>query len=169
MLGSPTQYKSLILKHEDYPYCLQFLDLKAFLGPGSLDDNAKNYCTNLQKGVFPYEALTTENYQTELAKKEPFKKEDFNSTLTNTKITDQDYERYLKEQEGKTRLEYLQYYNELDTQIMLPIIDAHIKLYNEFHVDMLRNLSLSSCSLQVKYALTIKDFDINGDYTTNPP
>jgi hypothetical protein len=167
VLGSPTQYKSFIIKHEDFPYCLQFMDLKTFLGPGSLDEHAKNYAKNIRKGVFPYEALTTENYLQELSKTDPFEKEAFNSNLTNSKISDEDYARYLKEQEGKTRLEYLRYYNELDTQIMLPIIDAHITLYNTYHVDMLRNLSLSSCSSQVKYALTIKDFDINAVYNLN--
>jgi hypothetical protein len=65
------------------------------------------------------------------------------------------------------RFDYLLYYNERDTQIMTPIVDGLIDLFWENKIDMLHNLSLSSCVSQAKYALAYKDFDINQDY--NPP
>jgi hypothetical protein len=49
---------------------------------------------------------------------------------------------------------------------MIPMIDARI-MYNNYYVDMLRNLSLSSCASQIKYALAYKDFDINKDDSVN--
>jgi hypothetical protein len=65
------------------------------------------------------------------------------------------------------RLAYLLYYNERDTQIMTPIVDGLIDLFWENKIDMLHNLSLSSCASQAKYALAYKEFHINQDY--NPP
>jgi uncharacterized protein with WD repeat len=47
---------------------------------------------------------------------------------------------------------------------MLPIFDGLTDLFWDNKIDMLRNLSLSSCSSQAKYALAYKDFDIDGDY-----
>jgi hypothetical protein len=47
---------------------------------------------------------------------------------------------------------------------MLPILDGLTDLFWDSKIDMLRNLSLSSCSSQAKYALAYKDFDIDGDY-----
>jgi hypothetical protein len=58
------------------------------------------------------------------------------------------------------RLEYLEWYNTQDVIIMCPIIDFLIHKFQEFDVDMLRNISLSSCTDQVKFALAYKDFNI---------
>ena len=63
------------------------------------------------------------------------------------------------------RLEYLEWYNTQDVIIMSPIIDFLIHKFQEFDVDMLRNISLSSCADQVKFALAYKDFNINFDYS----
>jgi hypothetical protein len=50
---------------------------------------------------------------------------------------------------------------------MTPIVDGLIGLFWENKIDMLHNLSLSSCASQAKYALAYKDFRIDEDY--NPP
>jgi hypothetical protein len=73
---------------------------------------------------------------------------------------------YLNEfAEYPTRKDYLLHYNELDTQIMVPIIDTLIDNFAAYYVDMLKNISLSACSSQVKYAIPYRDFDINADYS----
>jgi hypothetical protein len=81
-------------------------------------------------------------------------------------ISDIDYEIYLKDTlNKKNRLEYLKYFNVVDTQIMIPIIEGLSEKFAGDKVDMLRNLSLSSTSSQVKYALAYIDFDINEGYS----
>jgi hypothetical protein len=65
------------------------------------------------------------------------------------------------------RSEYLEWYNTQDVIIMYAIIDFLIHKFKEFDVNMLRNISLSSCVDQVKFALAHKDFNINSDYSDN--
>jgi hypothetical protein len=48
---------------------------------------------------------------------------------------------------------------------MCPIIDFLIHKFAEYNVNMLRNISLSSCADQVKFAMAYKDFNINSDYS----
>jgi hypothetical protein len=136
----------------------RFIDALGFLSGGTLDQNAQafNPGAGREKGFFPYEFLTIHNYQTELQKSEPFTHESFYSSLKQSNISDEEYQIYLKESEGKNRLEYLLYYNERDTEIMIPIIEGLIDLFWENKIDMLQNLSLSSCSNQTKYALHLK-------------
>jgi hypothetical protein len=40
IVGTETQYKTLTLTHNDYPFPIQFLDLKSFLAEGDLDKYA---------------------------------------------------------------------------------------------------------------------------------
>jgi hypothetical protein len=126
-----------------------------FLAGGTLDQNAQafNPGAGREKGYFPDELQTVENYQTELKKSEPFTHESFYSSLKQSNTSEEEYQIYLKESEGMNRLSYLLHYNERDTQIMLPIIDGLTNLFWENNIDMLHNLSLSSCSSQAKYAL----------------
>jgi hypothetical protein len=56
-------------------------------------------------------------------------------------------------------------YNTQDVVIMCPIIDFLIRKFEEFDVDMLKNVSLSSCADQIKYATAYKDFNIRRDYS----
>jgi HEPN domain-containing protein len=161
----------------------RFIDALGFLSGGTLDANAQafNPGAGREKGFFPYEFLTIHNYQTELQKSEPFTHESFYSSLKQSNISDEEYQVYLKESEKLaqriagtdntsdstawcSRLEYLLYYNERDTEIMIPIIEGLIDLFWENKVDMLQNLSLSSCSNQTKYALAFRDFNIDEDY-----
>jgi hypothetical protein len=192
MLGN---VKMLILEHTKSQRQFRFMDAMGFLAGGTLDQNAQafNPGAGREKGYFPYEFLTVENYQTELKKSEPFTHESFYSSLKQSNISEEDYQIYLNEyasaasiEQSPTgqstrffpsmnaneiplrgvvnRLSYLLHYNERDTQIMLPIIDGLTNLFWENKIDMLHNLSLSSCSSQAKYALAYKDFDINQDY-----
>jgi hypothetical protein len=64
-----------------------------------------------------------------------------------------------------SRLDYLEWYNTQDVLIMCPIIDFLINQFHKYDIDMLRNISLSSCADQVKFVMAYKDFDINGDYS----
>jgi hypothetical protein len=48
---------------------------------------------------------------------------------------------------------------------MYPIIDFLIHQFQKYDIDMLRNISLSSCVDQVKFAMEYKDFDINNNYS----
>jgi hypothetical protein len=43
VIGTETQYKSLTLAHNDYPFLIQFLDLKSFLADGDLDKYATKF------------------------------------------------------------------------------------------------------------------------------
>jgi hypothetical protein len=48
---------------------------------------------------------------------------------------------------------------------MCPIIDFLIHKFHDFDVDILINISLSSCADQMKFALEYKDFNINFYYS----
>jgi hypothetical protein len=43
IIGSEVQFKSFVLRHDDYPYDLHFLDLKSFLAEGNLDKYASKF------------------------------------------------------------------------------------------------------------------------------
>jgi hypothetical protein len=53
VLRTGTQYKSLTLTHEDYPFGLQFIDLLLYLAGGTLEKNAKAFSKDVIEGVFP--------------------------------------------------------------------------------------------------------------------
>jgi hypothetical protein len=44
---------------------------------------------------------------------------------------------------------------------MCPIIDFLIHKFQEYNIDMLRNISLSACADQIKFAIAYRDFNIN--------
>jgi hypothetical protein len=48
---------------------------------------------------------------------------------------------------------------------MYPTIDFLIHKFDKYNVDMLRNISSSSCADQAKFAMAYKDFNINSDYS----
>jgi hypothetical protein len=48
---------------------------------------------------------------------------------------------------------------------MCPIIDFFIHQFQEYNIDMLRNISLSACTDQVKFMMAYKDFNINSNYS----
>jgi hypothetical protein len=63
IVGTESQYKTLTLEHDNFPFKLQFLDLKSFLEEEDLDKYSIKFADKLdskletkkQKGVFPYE------------------------------------------------------------------------------------------------------------------
>jgi hypothetical protein len=161
VLGSTTKYKLMVISHDDYPdFDLHFIDLCSFLSGGSLDENSRTFAKDhvSTKGYFPYEFLTVQNHFEELSKTELFAYEDFFSSLNSSNISEFDYKTYCEEaKKCKTRLDYLLFYNEQDTKIMLPIIDNLVNMFAENKIDMLMNLSLSSAASQMKYAMCYED------------
>jgi hypothetical protein len=168
IIGTETQHKSLVLEHDNFHFKLQFLDLKSFLAEGDLDKCATKFARiqEKQKGVFPYELLEENTFVEELSKQEPFKYEEFHSSLKGKNISEEEYN-YLTLNKNYDWLEYLQWYNTQYVVIMCPIIDFLIHKFREYDVDMLRNISLSYCADQVKFAMTYKDFNIKGLFSTN--
>ena len=71
---------------------------------------------NNSKGVFPYEAINTENYNEVLSQAEPFEYEAFYSYLNQKNpLTPDDYKLYLEDTKNyKTRWDYLLAYNDND-------------------------------------------------------
>jgi hypothetical protein len=59
IIGTETQYKSLVLEHDDFHFKLQFLNLKSFLAEGDLDRYSTKFAQikEKKKGAFPYELL----------------------------------------------------------------------------------------------------------------
>ncbi|KAA6397781.1 MAG: hypothetical protein EZS28_006695 [Streblomastix strix] len=120
---------------------------------------------NQSKGLFPYEGITYDNYNYELIKSQPFPIKAFDSLLKNKTITDDDYLLYLNDaQNYGTRWDYLQHYNELDTQIMIQPLDNYINWFYQYNVDMLSLMSLAANANAIKYAIAYKDFDLNVNY-----
>jgi hypothetical protein len=64
------------------------------------------------------------------------------------------------------RWDYLQYYNELDTIIMIKPIDNLIKMNFDNDLDMFNYLSMASCANGTKYKMCCDDLDLKSRYTT---
>jgi hypothetical protein len=135
----------------DCPFPIQFLDLKSLLADRDFDKYATKFARipEKQKGVLPYEFLDTQNCVSELNKQELFQHQDFKSSLKQKNISETEYNTYKELSKDKNRLEYLEWYNTQDVLIMCPIIDFLIHKFREYDIDMLRNISLSSCADQV--------------------
>jgi hypothetical protein len=167
LIGSESNMKTINVRLGDRE--AQFIDIRNFIAGGTLDQFTRDFGNNndqRQKGFFPYETITYNNYKIKLEETKPFEQVDFYSSLTNTNISDTDYQIYLTDcVKFENRRDYLMYYNELDTKIMVPAINKLISYFAEYNVDMLQYYSLSSAASAVKYALAYKEFDINADYT----
>jgi hypothetical protein len=162
MFGTSTSAKQIIVT--DGKIELRFVDAMLYAGNCALDAFVRNFGDgreDMQKGVFPYEAISLDNYDEILSKTEPFSKEDFNSYLRQSHISDQDYEKYLSTaRKYPTRWEYLRAYNIRDAVCMLSPMDAIIEANWVYKVDTLSNYSLSSNASSIKYALAYQDFAI---------
>ncbi|KAA6369600.1 MAG: hypothetical protein EZS28_034873 [Streblomastix strix] len=135
----------------------------------------------ITKGIFPYTTFNTTNYEEVLNITEPFEQKEFFNELTQQKLSNSDYTDYLLDQliiivnkNGKVtdtfkkfnnRWDYLQYYNELDTQIMIEPIDNLIKMNFNNDLDMFNYLSMASCANGTKYKMYCDDLDLNSRYT----
>ncbi|KAA6365736.1 MAG: hypothetical protein EZS28_038737, partial [Streblomastix strix] len=174
-IGSSSQAKSIIVKHKHSQIKLKFCDIMVYVQAMTLKDFAKNFgeeaikrteeirreCLKLlEKGVFPYEYINTDNFNDVLNLSDPFPKEAFNSTLRNSSMNDDEYKNYLDDaKEFKNRWEYLQYYNEQDTKIMIAPKDNLIQMNFKYKIDMFSFMSMAACANAIKYALAYKDFD----------
>jgi hypothetical protein len=91
-----------------------------------------------------------------LNKTVPFEYKQFYSNLKNSIITPEQYQEYLKdleEKEFKIRWDYLKYYNINNVKIMNSPINNLIKMFFQYGVNMLANLSLASLAQCIKYKL----------------
>ncbi|KAA6398881.1 MAG: hypothetical protein EZS28_005590 [Streblomastix strix] len=166
-IGSPTIAKQVIVHHKKLNLKVKFVDMLTYLQPMELKQAAKDFRDGYddKKGIFPYETFNTDNVNEVLSKSEPFSMEDFNSSLKKTKISQQDYQIYLEDAKRfKNRWDYLQYYNEQDTYIMIKPLMTLISLQFKYKIDMFSFMSMAACSNAIKYAKAYEDFDINGVY-----
>ncbi|KAA6356562.1 MAG: hypothetical protein EZS28_047911, partial [Streblomastix strix] len=94
-LGDFSHIKRVEVKHKITGVILQFLDVMLFVTKGTLKQFAADFGNggkDDQKGVFPYDAINTDNYNEVLSKSEPFSKEDFNNELRKESMTDEAYQ-----------------------------------------------------------------------------
>ncbi|KAA6398676.1 MAG: hypothetical protein EZS28_005802 [Streblomastix strix] len=166
-IGSPTQAKQVIAHHKKMNLKVKFVDMLTYLQPMELKQAAKDFGDGYddKKGLFPYEAFSTDNVNEVLSKSEPFTMKDFNSSLKKTKISQKDYQIYLEDAKRfKNRWDYIQFYNEQDTYIMIKPLMTLISLQFKYKIDMFSFMSMAACSNAIKYAKAYDDFDINGVY-----
>ena len=177
IIGSSSQYKMVsVFKLNDEGNIsekhtgLRFIDIRNYIAGGTLDQFTRDFGNNNNrvKSFFPYQFITTQNWEDELYKSEPFTQDSFYSALTKTTISDEDYKIYLEDMKGyKNRLEYFIHYCNKDVEIMIDPIDNIINETFEYKIDMLHNLSLSSNASMIRYSLAYNDFDINAFYPGN--
>lgn len=168
LIGSATSFKQIILKHKTKEIKLRFIDAQAFTAGGTLKQFGIDFGgeTNTEKGVFPYEAINTNNYNEVLNKSEPFKYSDFYSYLNQKNpLTMTQYNDYVEDSKNyNNRWEYLLKYNDKDVEMMIKPIDELIRLNAKYQIDLIKNLSLSKNSSCIKYAMSYCDFDFETDY-----
>ncbi|KAA6361754.1 MAG: hypothetical protein EZS28_042719, partial [Streblomastix strix] len=163
--GSPTTAKLIIVHHKKLNLKVKFVDMLTYLQPMELKQAAKDFGDGYddKKGLFPYECFNTDNVNEILSKSEPFSMEDFNPSLKKTKISQKDYQIYLEvAKRFKNSWDYLQFYNEQDTYIMIKPLMTLISLQFKYKIDMFSFMSMAACSNAIKYAKAYEDFDING-------
>jgi hypothetical protein len=141
-------YFKMVIVRTSNGLCLKFFDTMNYAPPQTLDSFVKTFGNNkdLQKGVFAYDGFNSNNYMEVLNKSEPFAQVDFHSTPPNSDISDKDYEAYLvdwKTKDFPNRWEYLKYYNINDVKIMISPINNLMKMFFQWKVDMLANITLS--------------------------
>ncbi|KAA6383666.1 MAG: hypothetical protein EZS28_020806, partial [Streblomastix strix] len=186
-LGDFSHIKRVEVRHKITGVRIQFLDAemlvtkmkhKEFVN----DFGKKSNKRSDNKGIFPYTAFNTTNYNEVLNIIEPFEQNKFFNELTQQKLSNSDYFDYLLDQmiiivnqhgqvidtikKFNNRWDYLQYYNELDTFIMIEPIDNLIKMNFNNDLDMFNYLSMTSCANATKYKMCCDDLDLNSRYTT---
>ncbi|KAA6328010.1 MAG: hypothetical protein EZS28_053765, partial [Streblomastix strix] len=149
-LGDFSHIKRVTVKHKISGVSIQLLDAILFITKESLKQFAIDFGDGGKdgnKGVFPYDAINTDNYKEVLEKKILFSQEDFNNKLRDEQISDDDYKLYLEDSKNfNNRCDYLQYYNELDTTIMIKPIDRLIEMNFSNGIDMFNYVSMASCA-----------------------
>ncbi|KAA6377517.1 MAG: hypothetical protein EZS28_026956 [Streblomastix strix] len=197
-LGDFSRIKRVEVRHKITGVRIQFLDAEMFVTKMKLKNFVKDFSPSEfiidnngikkkvtkrsnNKGIFPYTAFNTSNYEEILNISELFEQNQFFNELTQEKLSNSDYFDYLLDQiviivnnHGKVidtikkfnnRWDYLQYYNELDTSIMIKPIDNLIKMNFDNDLDMFNYLSMASCANATKYRMCCDDLDLNQRYT----
>ncbi|KAA6382637.1 MAG: hypothetical protein EZS28_021836 [Streblomastix strix] len=155
-LGSTSITKQIVVKHKQFGVQLRFVDFKIYTTHTRLKDCVRDFGGIYKKGKFPHEFINTNNYMEELNKSEPFPINAFDNQLRNKKLSELKYKEYLVEAvKFKTRWDYLQHYNILDTRILIEPIDFLINLMFKYKVDMLTNISMAQCANAIKYAMFV--------------
>ncbi|KAA6375476.1 MAG: hypothetical protein EZS28_028998 [Streblomastix strix] len=120
---------------------------------------------NESNGLFPYEGIIYDNCNQELIKSQSFPIKAFDSMLKNKTMSDDDYLLYRDDAKNyATRWDYLQHYNELDTLIMIQLLDNLINWFYQYNIDMFSFMSHAANANAIKYALAYKYFDLNVNY-----
>jgi len=172
ILGTTTSHKQVLVKRNDrFGYdlsaTLRFVDIRQFIAGGTLDQFTQDFgdVETRVKGFFPYEHITVSNWNVELSKSEPFEQYNFFSSLSDSSISDVDYQTYLESAKPfESRFDYFVHYCNVDVEIMVhPIINL-INIIFDHKVDMLHNLSLSSNASMIRYSKLYNDFDISMTY-----
>ncbi|KAA6359944.1 MAG: hypothetical protein EZS28_044529, partial [Streblomastix strix] len=177
-IGTMGQGKQIVVEHKQTHQTdqsaqtqrvqqIKFIDAMNYTQPTDLANFAKDFGNkdNESKGLFQYEGITYDNYNYELNKSQPFSIRAFDSQFKNKTMSDDDYQLYLSDAKNyATRQDYLQHYNELDTQIMIQPLDNLINWFYQFNVDMLSFMSLAANANAIKYAIAYKDFHLNVNY-----
>ena len=192
LIGTASSLKQFVLISPNYEIKLRFIDAQSFVAGGTLKQFGVDFGQSFtlgsngivcggetnsvisqsssslksEKGVFPYEAINSNNYNEVLSKSEPFSYNDFYSYLNQSNpLTKDEYQTYLEDSKNyKTRWDYLLAYNDNDVEMMIKPIDYLIELNAQYNVDLISNLSLSKNASCIKYALAYKDFNPNGNY-----
>ncbi|KAA6370193.1 MAG: hypothetical protein EZS28_034280 [Streblomastix strix] len=186
-IGDLNSTKSITVTHKKSHMKFQFIDAENLFGPMTLKACVKDYSDKTEhKDVFPYEVINSMNWKEILVKIEPFEYEDFKSQLKGGySITKDQYDLYLIDFKRFTnRLEYLKYYNNNDTEIMVEPLMNLIDTFEQFNIDVLHHISIASCAYATKHYSTYfpsqfnletnkqvyyEDFDINTDYSNPNP
>ena len=166
LIGTMSNFKSLRVANAEGKV-LSFVDAMHYVTPQPLKDFIRNFGSEgcPDKGLFPYEAFNSENFDEVLSETSPFPHEAFYSKLAGKNITDEEYQTYVDDAKNfKNRWEYLEHYNKLDTVSMISPLNNLIERTAQWKVDMLSNLSLSANSSTTKYAMAYKDFDPFANY-----
>ena len=168
LIGTISSLKQFILVSKSFKTRLRFIDAQNFVAGGSLKQFGIDFGgeDNSIKGIFPYEAINTSNYNEVLSRTEPFEYNDFYSYLNQKYLlTKEQYEIYVEDAKAySNRWDYLLKYNDNDVEMMIKPIDNLIKMNAEYKVDLISNLSLSKNASCIKYALAYQQFDPNINY-----
>jgi hypothetical protein len=151
-------------------FIIVFKDVRQFAAGGTLNNFTKSFGNQINrvKGFFLYELIKYDNNDEILHLNDSFEQNDFFSSISNSTISDEDYQIYLKDYTNfGSKKDYLLHYNEQDTIIMIDPINNLIDKYAKYGVDIMSFSSCSSKSAALKYALAYENFDINWNYSNH--
>lgn len=146
---------------------VRFMDAMAYTTPMPLKKFIKSFGSEgcIEKGIFPYEAFDSSNYDEVLSSSQILPKSAFYSTLNRCDISDEDYSIYVNDIINfDNHWEYLKFYNIKDVEGMISPINNLISNWAQYGIDLLKNYSLSACASKVKYALAYRDFNLHENY-----